>query len=121
MAQSTIFIETRWIPSKTSTSVSLSFRICASATPKNTAKTISASISPWRASTAAPIGLRGISESSVSLHDAAFFAFSIAACDCVAKVPSRLARTDGSTPAPGLKKLTSVRPIATEMPLAKIV
>ena len=45
----------------------------------------------------------------------------MAFCDCSAKVPLELARTDGSIPTPGLKKLTSPMPMATEIPLAKSV
>ena len=121
IAQSTIFIETRWIPSKTSMMASRSRFTCARATPKKTAKTMRASISPWRASTAAASGLRGISERSVSVQGLAWLAFSMAFCDWEANVPSRLARTEGSIPTPGLKKLTRKMPTATEIPLAKSV
>jgi hypothetical protein len=56
----------------------------ASATPKNTANTISASISPVSASTAAASGFLGMRESRVSAHVFAFCAFSIVVCDWAA-------------------------------------
>ncbi len=70
IAQSTIFMETRWTPEKKSTSTSdFGSRIRASAIPKKSAKTIRASISPESASTADFNGLLGMSERRLSAHD----------------------------------------------------